>query len=389
MTIQQDNTNKHILMLSGDWAIAYGKKNVFYEMLKDFSKHWGRVSVILPSNEIGDEIRIHDNVYLYPSPYSKKFHLDFFKHKGFILKKGREIFKKNPFDIIAAHVIPPLFANTKAAMKLSKELRVPSVAEIFHIPGYPKANNFGEKIERFCLNRFFKKNQAKTPYVRVINRVDTHDYVVKELGFSEEKLLYIPCFYLDFEVFKPNPSIARNPKQFVLAGRLEKNKGLELLLDASRMVAQEVPDFKLKIIGEGSLQGYTEDFIKKNKLSKNIELMGWLTWDELPRAYQESAAMLMTSYNEGGPRVTLEAMACGALAITTQVGIMREVVEDKDNALFINWDSSDIAEKILWTIKNPEKAAHLAEKGRESVQQFECGKMLARYADIYKGLIDG
>lgn len=374
---------KHILMLTADWAIAYGKKNVFYEMLKDFSKHWDRVSVICPSNEKGEVIKIHDNVYLYPSSYSKKFHLDFFRHKNFIIKKAKEIYSQHPFDIIAAHVVPPLFATVKASIRLSKELSVPFVAEIFHIPGYPKAGNLMERIERFSLSRFFMKNKDKIPYIRLINNIDTREYVVNELKLPPEKLLYIPCFYLDFEVFKPDSAVARNPKQFVFVGRLEKNKGIDLLLDSCKQVVKKIPDFKLRIIGEGSMTAYVEKFIKKNHLSKNIELIGWLTWDKLPKLYQESMAIIMTSYNEGGPRVTLEAMACGALAISTPIGIMREVIKDSENGLFVDWDVGDIAKKILWTIDNPKKAESLMQNGHDSVLQFECQKAIKHYADSY------
>ncbi|MBU1019232.1 MAG: glycosyltransferase family 4 protein [Patescibacteria group bacterium] len=371
---------KHILMLTGDSGIAAGKQNVFFEMLRGFSKHWERVSVICPSNGVGKEIVIHNNVHLYPSGMSRRLHLDFFRHKGFVLRKAREIFAENPFDIISAHVIPPLFANACAAAKLSRELKVPYVAELMHIPGYPKAENFSEKIEKFALDRFLKKNGKQIPHMRLINKHDTHDYVVAA-GFPEEKILYIPAFYLDFDLFKPDG--VRKDKQFVFAGRLEKNKGLDLLLDAADMVAKEEPDFRLKIIGDGSMK----DFVEK-RTSKNIELLGWLpTRDDVARAYQESTGIVMTSYNEGGPRVTLEAMACGAICISTPVGVMQDFGRDHENLLFTDWSARDIAEKILWAIRNREAAAKIAEQGKSDVKQFEYNAALKFYAERYYDII--
>ncbi|EKD63207.1 MAG: LPS glycosyltransferase [uncultured bacterium] len=375
---------RHILMLTGDSGIAYNKQNVFFEMLRGFSEHFERVSVICPSNEKGGVIQIHKNVYLYPSSYKKFLHLDFFRHKNFILKTVREIHKKNHIDLITAHAIPPCFANVKAAMALSKELNVHYVVELMHIPGYPKAENWMERIERASLNKFFKKNRNNIPHLRLINKSDTYNYVTDRLGFPKDKILHIPAFYLDFEVFKTDDSVVRNSKQFVFCGRLEKNKGLDLLLDAADKVAAEVPEFELKIVGDGSMR----DFVQK-RTNKNIELLGWLpTQKDVAQIYQTSAGIVMTSYNEGGPRVTLEAMACGALSITTRVGVMNEVVLDRKNALFIDWDASDIAEKILWAIKNPDDSAEIAEEGRKSVQKFEYREALKFYADTYLNLID-
>lgn len=371
-------SKKHILMLSGDSGIAYGKQNVFYEMLRGFSKHWDRVSVILPSNGKGETIRIHDNVYLYPSGRSKVLHSDFFVHKNFILKKACEIYRKNPFHIISAHAIPPLFANVKATKKLSADLNVPYIVELMHIPGHPKAENVMEMIERAALNRFFRKHRADIPYLRLINKSDTLNYVVDQLAFPQEKILSISAFYLDFDVFQKTDQ-KRIPTQFVFCGRLEKNKGLDLLLDAASMVAEEVPDFKLKIIGDGSMK----DFVQKRAIG-NIDLLGWLpTRENVAQIYRESAAIVMTSYNEGGPRVTLEAMACGALCITTKVGIMNEVVLDGKNACFIDWSARDIADKMIWTCKNPDEARTIADEGFKSVQKFEYNKALKFYADKY------
>ncbi len=374
-------------MLTGDSGIAYGKQNVFYEMLRGFSEHWDRISVITASNEKGEVINLHGNVYIHPSDLSKTAHFDFFRHKSFILKKAREIHKDTPIDIISAHVIPPLNANVKAAMRLNRELGIPYVAELMHIPGYPTANNFFEKIERLSLDKFMQKNGKNIPYLRLVNNFETLNYTVDILKYPREKILYISAFYLDFDLFKPGTG-KRDFRQFVFCGRLEKNKGLDLLLDACEIVVKKEADFKLKVVGDGSLKGWLEKEVVNRGLEKNVEVCGWLpTRDDVAKYYQESAGILMTSYNEGGPRVTLEAMACGALCITAKVGIMQEVVEDGENAFFIGWDKDDIAEKILWTMKNPIEAEEIAERGRMSVQKFEYSDALKFYADTYHNLI--
>jgi len=375
---------KHIVMMTGDSGIAYGKQNVFFEMLRGFSRHWDCVSVICPSNERGEVIKIHDNVYLYPSGYSKKFHLDVFRHKSFILKKVREIHAAHPVDIIAAHVIPPLFANLKAAMTLGQELSIPYCAEIMHIPGYPKANNLMERIERRSLDYFLKRRGNAIDHIRLINHSDTYEYIVKRLGIPSEKILCIPAFYLDFDLFKVDADTKRDPNRFDFCGRLEPNKGLDLLVEAMKIVTAKKPEAAIDVIGDGSLKDWLEMEIETVGMSKNIIVRGWLpTRDDVAKVYQESTAIVMPSYNEGGPRVTLEAMACGAVCISTRVGIMQDIVEDGKNTLFIDWDPVDIAAKMLWVLDQPQDAAEVAEAGRLTVQQFEYDSALRSYADKY------
>ncbi|MBU2523898.1 glycosyltransferase family 4 protein, partial [Patescibacteria group bacterium] len=372
----------HIAIFTGDSGIAYGKKNIFYEMLKEFSTHFERVSVICPSNEVGEEIIIHENVHLYPSGHSKFLHLDFFKHKSFIIKKANEIHKNNPIDLITTQIIPPLFAHIESSIYLAKTQNIPFVGELMHVPCYPIYSNFTEWLEKISLKRFLKKNENKISHLRIINKSDTLNYL-KSINFPEEKLLYIPAFYLDFETFKPlSPKASKKNKQFVFAGRLEKNKGLNLLIDAFEIAIKNDNEIKLKIIGEGSHKAQTAKLINEKNLNQNIEMLGWLpTQKDVAKIYSESAALIMTSFNEGGPRVTLEAMACKTLCITTKVGIMNQVVKDNENAIFIKWEAADIAEKINRTAKNPDEAKKIAERGFEDVQQFEYHKAIKNFTD--------
>ena len=151
-----------------------------------------------------------------------------------------------------------------------------------------------------------------------------------------------------------------------------------------KIVTAKKPEAAIDVIGDGSLKDWLEMEIETVGMSKNIIVRGWLpTRDDVAKVYQESTAIVMPSYNEGGPRVTLEAMACGAVCISTRVGIMQDIVEDGKNTLFIDWDPVDIAAKMLWVLDQPQDAAEVAEAGRLTVQQFEYDSALRSYADKY------
>jgi glycosyltransferase involved in cell wall biosynthesis len=96
----------------------------------------------------------------------------------------------------------------------------------------------------------------------------------------------------------------------------------------------------------------------------------------------------MPSFYEGGPRVTLEAMACETVAISTPVGIMKELLVDGVNAIQTGFDSESIADKMRLILEmSPAELVEIAKKGAQSVQLFERHTLIKHYAMSYLSLI--
>ncbi|MFZ5559450.1 MAG: hypothetical protein ACOZAL_01495, partial [Patescibacteria group bacterium] len=114
-----------LLFISGDTALAQGKKGPFYYLLEEFSKYWERIDIICPKIEAdprgskcGLIQKIFENVYVYSSPWSIIF------HPWFILKKGLEIYKKEKFDIFGIHGYPPFYNDIGGRMLYTKLRRL-------------------------------------------------------------------------------------------------------------------------------------------------------------------------------------------------------------------------------------------------------------------------
>ncbi|MBU0981556.1 glycosyltransferase family 4 protein [Patescibacteria group bacterium] len=371
---------KHILMVTGDSGIAWGKQNIFYEMLREFSKYFATVHVITGSNNVGLPFIIHENVHIHPSNRTRIGRWDFWSHSDFVRKRAREINERFPLAAVISHVIPPFFPGTHGGMRASADLKIPHFAEVMHIPGYPKAHGSLEAWERWAMGRFLKRHNKDFDWVRIINEAELRPYL-KGLGVPKKKLLYVPAFYLDFDTFKPR-KIAKK-QQFVYAGRFETNKNIFALLDAFRAVAADYPEVKLVMIGDGSLREKVE-----RERSERVEILGWLpTLKDVAKVYNESLALVMPSLSEGGPRVTLEAMACETLVLSTPVGIMKSVIKDGKNCLQIEWSAKEIEEKMRWVLEHPREVKKICRAGRESVQMFEYHEALGNYAKTYLKLI--
>jgi len=366
-----------LLMITGDRALAQGKKGPFYYLLEEFSRHWERIDIICPkTNQV--IFKVFSNIFIHPSPWSIIF------HPWFILKKGLEIYRKEKFDLFTVHSYPP-FYNDIGGKWLYNKIKVPYVLEIMHITGYPKAGNFKEWFYRILEGLFVKFFTERARAVRVINKKQTPGFL-KKAGVDEKKLKYIPAFYIDFNIFKPQS--LEKKYDVVFSGRLVKNKGIILLLEATKKLKIQNPNFKLIIIGSGPLGNKIKRYIKKHRLEENVEFAGWLSSiEDVAKVYNQSKIFVMPSFNEGGPRVNLEAMNCKLPVITTKVGVMLDIIKDGENGLFVDWTVDDISEKIILLLKDENLRKKIAENGYKLAQQFERKKAIKNYADNYQALL--
>jgi len=362
-----------LLMITGDRALAQDKKGPFYYTLEELSKHWERIDIICPRTRQKIS-KVHKNVFIHSSKKS------LFLQPWFILKKGIEIYKKEKFDIFNIHSYPP-FYNDIGGRWLYNKIKIPYVLEVMHITGYPRHGSLKEWFYRILTRLFIKWSAEKAGMVRIINQKQTLEFL-KKTSISEKKIKYIPAFYIDLNIFSPQN--LQKKYDIVFTGRLVKNKGINLLLSAIK----KIPNIKLIIIGNGPLESKIKKYIKRHKLEKKIEFAGWLpNIENLAKIYNQSRIMIMPSFNEGGPRVTLEAMACKIPVITSRVGIMLDIIKHKENGLFIDWNTKDITEKIKLLLKDKDLYKKIAEAGYKTVQQFERKKVIKNHAEAYQNLL--
>jgi glycosyltransferase involved in cell wall biosynthesis len=364
-----------LLMISGDRSLAEGKRGAFYNNLMEYARYWERIDIITPRTH-QETFELFGNVHIYSSDKPLLF------HPWFIKKTGEKIFDKQKFDIIAVHEYAP-FYNGLGAWLLWWKIKVPYVLEFHHLIGVPRAANFKEYIYRL-LNFIFIRLDVKNAFaVRA-----TSDFMREELqkiNVAPEKIKVIPSFYIDMELFKPVPEA--KIYDIVTSGRLAENKGIDLLLKAVALIKKKKPDVKLAIIGDGPLKKRLSELAKKLGLEKNIHFTGWLpNMEDLPKFYNQSRVFALTSYNEGGPRVTLEALACGLPVVSTPVGLMTELLKDGENGLLIDWNAKDIAEKIEKIIFNPEIEKKFSNGGRERILKYSKPVTAKNYAMSYQQL---
>lgn len=368
--------------LGGGKNLARGKRGALYNTLEEFHRYWERIDIILPkvqSPKSKVQSLLFGNVFVHTSPYPLIF------HPWWFLKTGTELQREHHFDLMTVHDFPP-FYNGLGARMLWRRTKIPHVLEVHHIPGYPRAANLKEEIYRQWWKIFAEFDTAKALAVRVVNQQEAPAFL-KQYGVLEEKIKYIPSMYIDLDTFKPYPEIGKK-YDLVFCSRLEKNKGIFNLIEAIKIAKRQKLDIKLLIIGSGPEKKNLEVRIKDWGLKENVIFSGWLeTVRDVALAYNSAKIFVNPSFNEGGPRVVLEAMACGLPVVTTKVGLMHDLIRDGENGLFTDWDPAKLAEIILKLLNDSSLQNKFSQAGLVIARQFEKKAMIRNYAESLQKLI--
>lgn len=187
-----------------------------------------------------------------------------------------------------------------------------------------------------------------------------------EGGLPKEKIFVKPNFLPD----PPPEPIFSKSNYLVFIGRLSKEKGASILLDAFTIINKEYPDIHLKILGSGSEQDRLQEKIKKYHL-KNIDFVGRKNFYEVLESLKNSMLMIMPSiWYECFPMTIREAYACGKPVIASNLGSLAEIVKDgKNGLLFEPGNAEDLAEKIRWMVNNPDACIEMGKNARKEFEE--------------------
>jgi glycosyltransferase involved in cell wall biosynthesis len=140
---------------------------------------------------------------------------------------------------------------------------------------------------------------------------------------------------------------------FFTARRLVNRVGLAELVRAAAIVRESRSDFVVKIAGKGPLRDELQAAITSLGLGDVVELLGFVSEDDLVRSYHASdVTLLPTQALEGFGTIISESLACGTPVIVTPVGGMPEAVLPLGADLVTRSRApEDIAERMLAVLK--------------------------------------
>jgi glycosyltransferase involved in cell wall biosynthesis len=179
----------------------------------------------------------------------------------------------------------------------------------------------------------------------------------------------------------------RRPRPYMLtAGRLVQVKGLDVLIDAYRLVLERHPAAPdLVIAGDGDERAELERRAAALGIADRVEFAGRCDRARVARLFKGCTLFVLPSHYEGSPLVNVEAMAVGKPVIATRVGGVAEVVIDGETGLLTAaGDPAGLADALCRLLENPGLAEKLGKAGRREVATLDWPNIAERYDSVYE-----
>lgn len=159
------------------------------------------------------------------------------------------------------------------------------------------------------------------------------------------------------------------------AGRLTREKGVDLLADSFLAARAREPRLHLLLAGGGP-----EEEALRARLGRSATFLGWLAGDELPAAYASADLFLFCSRTDTFGQVILEAQASGLPVVAVAAGGPAELVADGHSGVLCPARVDDVADALVSLARSPAARRRLAQGGLAAVAGRTWEASLARLA---------
>jgi colanic acid/amylovoran biosynthesis glycosyltransferase len=149
-----------------------------------------------------------------------------------------------------------------------------------------------------------------------------------------EKVQVVHCG-LEPAVFQAASNPSSLPKRFVCVGRLDRQKGHLLLVEAAHQLATRGEDFELVLVGEGEMRADIEAQIRRYQLQTKICITGSVDGRQVRDEISAARALVLASFAEGLPVVIMEAMALKRPVIATFIAGIPELVHSGEHGWLV------------------------------------------------------
>jgi glycosyltransferase involved in cell wall biosynthesis len=171
-------------------------------------------------------------------------------------------------------------------------------------------------------------------------------------------------------------------------GRLDTQKGITYLLQASRAVLEEMPDARFLIVGDGPKKEELEQEAETLGLGHSITFAGHRS--DVPVVQSLLDIQAFPSLWEGAPLTIFEAMAMGMPIVSTDVDGLGEVLSHEQTALIVKpADPDGLARSILRLLRDRELADRLATSAKDRSWDHDIQHCVDRLEALYEELHGG
>jgi glycosyltransferase involved in cell wall biosynthesis len=169
------------------------------------------------------------------------------------------------------------------------------------------------------------------------------------------------------------------PFHLLFVGRFFHLKGIDILMDAVKILKGQRDDLVVDLVGDGPERRGIEELIARYGIT-NIYLHGWLGPDEISRFYAQAHVFIHPSRREGFGKVLVEAMSYGLPIVGADVGVSRELVKkNRCGVLFHKEDVNQLVAQINYILSSSTFRQEFGDNGRRTSQSMVLERLEQRY----------
>ncbi|RYM35692.1 glycosyltransferase family 1 protein [Brumimicrobium glaciale] len=308
-------------------------------------------------------------------------------------KKIRELLKEIKPDIVHTHASKAGFVGRAAAISL----KIPVILHTFH--GHVFHSYFGNaKTQLFKqIERFLAKRSTGIIAISDIQKQELSE--IHKIA-PANKIKVIPLGF-DLEKFSENKAekraairkeynIQENEVAIAIVGRLAPVKDHDYFLKViEELLGQTKTKIKVFIVGDGSEKAHIEERVAEihQKYPNTIVMTSWIL--DIATFNQGMDIMCLTSKNEGTPVSIIEAQASGIAVISTDVGGVRDILEEGKAGFVIKRENSETyTDKLRLLVEDSSLREKFSIFGQENVKyKFSYHRLVDDTRKYYKSLL--
>ncbi|QHE59825.1 glycosyltransferase [Rossellomorea vietnamensis] len=200
----------------------------------------------------------------------------------------------------------------------------------------------GAPIQNWML--YYPIEKMLSRYTDCLITINKEDYTLAKQRFNIPSIEHVHGVGVNTETFQPiserdkaerKKSFGYQPDDFLLfyAAEFNRNKNQQMLIKALALIKEEVPNVKLLLAGEGTLQNTCKELAKRLEVEHMVHFLGFR--NDIPKLLPMCDVAVASSLREGLPVNIMEAMACGLPVVASANRGHRELVKDHQNGWIV------------------------------------------------------
>lgn len=325
-------------------------------LAKDYG--WKVTIVTTISKQAGREEVTPDGITTYRLPY--RFKLSNSPISIAWVRKLRRIMEEVKPDVVNIHIPVPGLGDIASYVSGNRPVVIN-----YHFGSMKKGNFALDPI--IWLYEFGPLRVSLNKAVRLVCGTD---YVKEGIlrDFTDKTCIISPG--VDTTRFHPADERVTEPRVLYVGSlnRSDGHKRFSDLLEACKILLEDVPSLRLSVVGGGDGRQAYENLAARLGIAGSVDFHGRLEGEALAAAYRDAAVLALPSLNETFGMVVTEAMATGLPVVAVNGGGVPAVVDDgKEGLLVPPRAPTALADALRTILTETEKASDFGRAGRQKV----------------------